>query len=198
MATIAACAYLWRRQTQVVPFAVGQVHVEKISIASPHDGIVQPDDAYPAGERPLYANIAKGDVAVRIERTNAAGAVDEVQSPISGSVSAVHAHAGQFVRKGDHILEIVSADSSYILCHLPDLGQEPPEPGEVDVRQRGRGARWVRTKIEAVGPASETTPTYEGVDIMKPERGIPLRIAAPKDVAFKPGSLVEVRFAPWS
>lgn len=196
-ATLVACAWLWRYQARIAPFALGEVHVEMGEVSSPHDGELLPVEDYADGQWPLYSEIRQGKTAARVKRSNEVGNTVEVAAPLSGAITEIHAHAGQQLKKGDKILTITSPESQFVLCHLPYQGQTPPKVGDaVDIRPHGRGAAWTRSVILAIGPAVEATPTFEGVDMARPGRGVPLRIAVPESMGARPGSLVEVRFGP--
>ncbi len=203
-ATVAACAWLWQRQAAVAPVAIGEVYGASVEIKSPYDGEVialgQGGGEEDGGNRqlwPLFAKLSQGDVAVRVRRSaeGAAGETIAVEAPLTGSVTARSALVGQHVRRGDVLLRISSASPEFIVCHLPYQWQTPPRAGaEVAVRIKGRSsATWVRSTVEATGPAVEPAPAYPGLDSVVASRGVPLRIALPKGFDALPGSLVEVR-----
>lgn len=197
VATIIACGWLWQYQSRVAPFALGEVHVQTAKVDTPYDGELLPVEEHAEGQWPLFTEIRQGKVAARVKRNNESGNIVEIAAPLSGSVTEVQAHAGEHLKRGDTILVISSHEAPYVLCHLPYQGQEPPQVGSpVDIRPQGRGLAWTRSVVLAVGPAVEATPTFEGIDMSRPGRGIPLRIAVPESLAVKPGSLVEVRFGP--
>jgi hypothetical protein len=199
LATAAACAWLWQRQAAVAPVAIGEVYGASVELKSPYDGeVISRGEAGKDGEIwPLFAKLSKGDAAVRIRRSfeGAAGETIDVEAPLTGLVTARPALVGQHVRRGDVLLRISSATPEFILCHVPYQWQHPPEAGaEVAVRLKGRsGATWVRSTVEAAGPAVEPAPAYQGLDATIASRGVPLRIALPTGMELLPGSLVEVR-----
>jgi len=202
IATIVACGWLWQRQAAVAPVAIGEVYGASVELKGPYEGeVVAVGNGDGAETWPLFANVAKGDVVVRIRRPAGAGSVAsegeviDVPTPLSGSVTARPALAGQHVRRGEVLLKVTSKEPEFILCHLPYQWAEAPEAGaEVAVRLKGRsGATWILSTIEAAGPAVEAAPAYPGLDSMVASRGVPLRVAIPKGMALIPGSLVEVR-----
>jgi hypothetical protein len=202
IATILACGWLWQRQAAVAPVAIGEVYGASVELKSPYDGeVVAVGSGEGADEWPLFAKVAKGDSVVRIRRTGGVasaaseGAVVEVPTPLTGSVTARSALVGQHVRRGDLLLKVTSSEPQFILCHLPYQWQEAPAAGaEVAVRLKGRaGAPWILSKIDAAGPAVEPAPAYPGLDSIVASRGVPLRVALPKGMTLSPGSLVEVR-----
>lgn len=207
VATIAACGWLWHYQGRVVPIAIGEVHGARVEIVSPCDGEVLPigSEEPGTGGAPwtVLATIARGDAAARIARRGSGDASEaaepeivEVHAPIGGQVTAAPTLVGQRVRRGEPLLTITSPHPTYILCHLPLQWQRPPEQGaEVAVRLKGRNAQlWRAAVVEAVGPAVEPAPAYEGLDATIASRGIPVRIALPQGMDLAPGALVEVRF----
>jgi multidrug resistance efflux pump len=194
LATVAACAYLWQFQARVAPYAVGEVHVESVAVTSPIAGELLPPGPA-AGAVALFAEVRQGDVLARVQSSANSSDVVEIAAPIAGRITAAAALPGQHVQRGDPLLTIVSPRSDYIVCHLADREQAPPTAGvEVAVRRQAVGAHWAATKVEAVGPAVEPAPIFHGDSHIVPERGLPVRIAAPADLGLLPGSLVEVRF----
>ncbi|HYO23809.1 MAG TPA: HlyD family secretion protein [Lacipirellulaceae bacterium] len=205
--TVAACGWLWHYQGRVVPIAVGEVQGARVQITSPYDGELLPVAAaeHEAGGAPrtMLSTIARGETAARIARRNSSGdgetsdaQIVELAAPIAGQVTAAPALVGQHVRRGEPLLTITSPRPTFILCHLPLQWQRPPERGaEVAVRLKGRNAQlWRGAVVEAVGPAVEPAPAYEGLDATIASRGIPVRISLPQGLDLAPGALVEVRF----
>jgi multidrug resistance efflux pump len=194
-ATLAACALLWRRQAAVAPYAVGEVHAEIVQVNSPAAGQLLPLSESDQSEWPLLTEVQQGGVVARLQPED--GATVEVTAPISGVVTAVAAHPGEWVRAGRPVMTISSARPKYIICHRPDQRAKLPRVGQsVMIRQRGHGGQWVISEVEAVGPAYEAMPAYHGAEAVPMVRGLPIRIAMPVDVDWPPGSLVEVRFPP--
>jgi hypothetical protein len=199
LATVAACAYLWRFQSRVAPYAVGEVHVESVVIKSPIDGELLPPEQAAGIDAPwpLYSEVRQGDVVARVKPSADSGEVVELAAPFSGRLTLAAAVPGQHVQRGDPLLTIVSPRPDFIVCHLPDREQAPPAAGlEVAVRRQAPGAHWAATKVEAVGPAVEPAPVYHGSATDIPQRGLPIRIALPADQGLLPGAVVEVRFPP--
>ncbi len=197
VATLAACGWLWRYQSTVAPVALGEVRGAMVVVKSPCNGellsaVVDGDDAFP-----LFAEVEKGAVAARVKDADNAGQIIEVPAPLTGQVAAMIAHVGEFVQRGDPLLAIASPQPAYIVCHVPDHGQGPPAVGaDVAIRRQVRGARWTPAVVEAVGPALEPPPPLSNGAMNGVVRGLPIRIALPKDLALPPGSLVDVRFPP--
>jgi hypothetical protein len=193
VATVAACAWLWRHQSSVAPFAVGEVHVDWVEIRSPCDGELLSVERYADGRWPLFAEVHEGTSIARVRKSS--DEIVDVRAPMDGVVTAVPALPGQPVQKGEPVLKMASPRAQYILCHLADLRGEAPKPGRrVAIRRHGRASGWTETVVEAVGPAVEAGPADQELGLA-PVRGLPIRIALPKDVPFTPGSQVDVRFA---
>src|SRR5436190_1810167 len=68
IATLVACAALWRYQARVAPFALGEVHSESATVKSPHSGELLPLVGYVDGEWPVFTAVKKGDVIARLKR----------------------------------------------------------------------------------------------------------------------------------
>jgi hypothetical protein len=201
IATLAACAALWRYQAGMTPVAIGEVHSNSVVINSPCDGellpLVDDADASPGGVTHwrTFAEIENGQIAARVRCSAASDQVIEVPAPISGQITSSPARLGQHLRQGDHILTIASPKPDFIVCHVPDRGRMPLVAGQrVAIRQQESGARWFTTMVEAVGAVVEPAPVHDGSLTGFAERGLPIRIALPKGVKLTPGSLVDVRF----
>ena len=195
IATILACAALWRHESRVAPFALGEVHVETAKLRSPIDGEVLAMDDSPNGQWPKFGEVKKGSVAARVKGSSEGAEAIDIPAPFTGAVTAIHAHAGQHVIRGDAILSLTSPEVKYLVCHLPQAGQAPPKVGAaVDIRGLGQATAWTRSVVLAVGPAVEEAAPSEGFDAARPVRGLPLRVAVPPEMSLLPGSLVEVRF----
>lgn len=195
--TVAACGWLWQRQGRVAPFVHGEVGAEIVEIRSPVEGELMPLDAQSDGQWPLFAQIEQGAVAARIQSTDGDPAIIDVTAPAGGVVTEISGAPGQWIAKGETILEIASAKPTFIVCHVPDSGASLPEPGsEVAVRLRGNGNPWASAKIQGIGPVVTSATVYDGSGIGASTRGLPVRIALPADLSLKPGALVDVRFPP--
>ena len=121
----------------------------------------------------------------------------QARSARNAATASVVGRPGQWVAKGETILAIASPSPTFITCHVPDDGSQPPQAGgEVAVRLRGAGKRWFATEIKAVGPIVSTATVYDGTSTGASVRGMPVRIAIPADLQLKPGALVDVRFPP--
>jgi hypothetical protein len=196
-ATLAVCGWLWRQQALVAPTAIGEVHADVVEITSPCNGELLPIESTTNGRWPLFAAVDREAVVARIKDRDDGDQIVELKAPVAGSIVAAPAVPGQIVRRGDLLVRVISPKPDFIVCHLTGQGQKAPEVGAaVSIRQRGRDGRWHASTVEAVGPAIEPAPTYQGADALAPIRGLPVRIALPEDVALTPGSVVEVRFPP--
>lgn len=194
-ATVVACASLWPYWAGVAPPAVGEVRYSSVVVHSPCDGELLPVDDDGPSSWPLFADVESGALLARVKSNDEAGQIVELAAPLDGRITATAALAGQHVAKGDPLLTIASSRPDYIMCHVPDRGQQRPRSGaNVAVRRRQPGAQWTPAKVEAVGPALEPAPAYQGGTAAAAERGLPIRIALPAGLELAPGSLVDVRF----
>jgi hypothetical protein len=196
-ATITACGWMWQQQGRMAPFVHGEVGAEVVAVRSPIDGRLLPIETQPVGQWPLFAKIAAGATAARLERLEGEATVIELPAPIEGVVTKVLGLPGQWVGRSETILEIASTKPTFITCHLPDVGAPPPKLGsEVAIRLRGNGNRWAAARIQGVGPVVATATVFDGTSVGATIRGLPVRIELPADLPLKPGTLVDVRFPP--
>jgi hypothetical protein len=197
-ATVAACGWLWRQQAGIVPNAMGEVHSAMVEIASPCDGEIQPLETSGDGVRPLFAQIERDDVVVRIkERTDGAAddSIVEMRTPLAGKIVSAPPLPGQFVRRGQILVKVVSPKPDYILCYLPASRLAPPKSGAaVQVRAVESGGPWQPTVVDAVGPAVDQPPPLTSADATTTHRGLPIQIRLPEGGGLTPGAAVEVRF----
>jgi hypothetical protein len=199
-ATVVACAALWRYQSSVTPFALGEVHVESIVVRSPVDGelLSRGDDA-DATELELYDEVEAGTVVGRVKEGDASSSIVELVAPQSGRIASIVARPGQLVSKGEPVMTVTASTGEFIVCHVAQHGGPVPKAGiVVAIRQQAPGARWTAAKVAAVGPAIELAPSYHGPAASAGDRGLPVRIAMPQELHLQPGTLVEVRFPPAS
>ena len=118
----------------------------------------------------------------------------EVRAPITGRVTAIYCVPGQAVIQGQLILTITSDDSSQVISYVRQDQRFKPVPGmPVELRSQLEGAL-VSAEVKQVGPRVESIPTQQLRDPKTPEWGIPVTIAIPQQIKFRPGELVEVRF----
>jgi hypothetical protein len=199
VATIAACAWLWRYNTRIAPNGVGEVHAAAVEIKSPCNGQLLPLSDSDNSQWSLFDNVKRDATVARVLDQDHNNQIVEVTTPLSGAIASKSAIPGQLLRRGDPILKVIAQAPDYILCHLATQWQSPPAVGsEVAIRPRGHGNLWYSTVVEAVGPAVELAPTAQGMDATVPSRGLPVRLALPKDIDLTPGSVVEIRFPPGS
>ncbi|WP_428304659.1 HlyD family efflux transporter periplasmic adaptor subunit [Lacipirellula sp.] len=196
-ATLAACGWLWQQQGRVAPFVHGEVGAEIVDIRSPVDGRLEPVEGQPGGQWPLFGKVSAGVTAARIALAVGEDSSLDLSAPIDGVVTKVSGLPGQWVGRGETILQIASSKPTFITCHVPDNGSKPPEPGTmVAVRLRGGGNRWAAAEIEGIGPIVASAIIYDGTSGGATTRGLPVRITLPTDLPLKPGTLVDVRFPP--
>jgi len=117
----------------------------------------------------------------------------DIRAPFTGTITAIHAWAGQNVRAGTPILTIAATQGQYIVSFVRQEQRVVPAVGmTVDVRVRSMPRRSSRSTIEEVGPQIEPIPAHHLRDPRVPEWGLPVRIAIPGDMALRPGELVDV------
>lgn len=194
--TLVACAWLGQKQALVATSALGQVHADAVDVVSPVDGKLIEIASASETHLPLFARVEREAVIARIQPRDD-GPVVEMRSPITGVIAASPVVPGQFVRRGQVLARVASTTPNYIVCHIVNPNARPPAVGaNVAVRPRGADSTWHASKVDAVGPAVEPAMELQGIEGLAPVRGLPVRVAIPKDVDLLPGSVVEVRFAP--
>ena len=196
-ATLGACGWLWQQQGRVAPFVHGEVGAQIVDVRSPVDGRLEPVEGQPDGQCPLFAKISVGATVARVGQDIGENTTVNLQAPIDGVITKVSGLPGQWIGRGETILQIASSKPTFITCHVPDNGAKPPEPGTiVAVRLRGGGNRWAAAEIEGIGPIVASAIIYDGTSAGATTRGLPVRITLPTDLPLKPGTLVDVRFPP--
>jgi len=119
----------------------------------------------------------------------------EIKSPISGTVTQIHARPGQFVQAGHPILEIASERGTSIVAFLRAEQQIFPREGmEVEVRTASDPYHAHSAQVESVAGQYDSVPARLLRDPKTPEWGIPVRVTLPQDVSVRPGELVRVTF----
>jgi multidrug resistance efflux pump len=117
----------------------------------------------------------------------------DVRAPFTGTITAIHAWAGQNVRAGTPILTIAATQGQYIVGYVRQEQRVVPVVDmTVDVRVRSMPRRSSPSKIDKVGPQVEPIPAHHLRDPRVPEWGLPVRIVIPGDMALRPGELVDV------
>lgn len=119
----------------------------------------------------------------------------EIKSPISGTVTQIHARPGQYIQAGHPILEVASERGTSIVAFIRAEQQILPREGmEVEVRTASDPYHAHAAKVESVAGQYDSVPTRLLRDPKTPEWGIPVRVTLPQDVSVRPGELVRVTF----
>lgn len=118
-------------------------------------------------------------------------------SPISGKVTAIHQHPGNFVNLGAPVVEIRSDKAECIIAYLKAPLAFEPEPGmQVEVISH-RGIRAIAGRAEVLdfGPQFVVLPAVfeRPLPVMVEERALTARISLPDLPTLVPGELVEIR-----
>ncbi|MDI6401154.1 hypothetical protein QLX67_04045 [Balneolaceae bacterium ANBcel3] len=117
-------------------------------------------------------------------------------APIGGQISNVFKSNGEYVERGDTILQIRTANPDYILAYVRHPAHVMPEPGtEVLVRKQGRDRIQATMYISEVGVHMETEEQLAGLFPNQPYEtiGIPVRVEISEDIGLMPGERVEMR-----
>ncbi|SMO47476.1 HlyD family secretion protein [Gracilimonas mengyeensis] len=119
-----------------------------------------------------------------------------IYAPMSGIVSKVYKHDGEFARAGDQILEIEATEPSYIVGYLRQPFVIEPEEGmEVEVRTRKPSRHFFTSHIVKIGGHIEILEPGMGTPgASAQESGLPIQIAIRNtgDVTLYPGEFVDI------
>ena len=120
----------------------------------------------------------------------------ELQSPISGTLVAVHCWPGQTVPTGGRIATIAADYGRHIVSYIPEGSPLVARPGmQVTLRTRAAGSRRLTSEVEQVGRRIEQIPSHQIAASKSPMWGTPVRIKMPADDLLQPGALVDVVFS---
>jgi hypothetical protein len=184
---------LWMQVGGVVQ-AVGEVDDLRVTVTSPTTGRVIALPHHTQGQWALYDQVRAGDVIAHLEGAEP-GAIVEVTAPIGGTLVDLACWPGQTVIPGAVIATISADQSAQVIGYIPEASSVEARPGmRVTMRPRTAGGRQYVGKVEQVGQQIEEVPRHQRVISSMPQWGTPVRIQAPDDVQFKPGTLVDLRF----
>lgn len=131
----------------------------------------------------------------RVARVMAEVAPKPVYASISGVISHIHFHAGDYVRAGEEIMKIESREPTYIIGYLRQpFSVEPTSGLEVEVRTRKPGRAFFSSRIEEVGGHIRTLePNLQRPGAMF-ESGLPVKISIADrgDIQLTPGEIVDI------
>lgn len=118
-------------------------------------------------------------------------------SPLSGKLTAILQHPGNFVNLGDPVVEIRSDKAEFVIAYLkPPLAFQPESGMHVEVISR-RSARAIagRAVILDIGPQFTVLPAafQRPLPVMLEERALTARVSLPDTLFLVPGELVEIR-----
>lgn len=146
---------------------------------------------------PVREAITVQEAAIREAAIQADALV--VRAPITGTVTALYAWAGQNVQAGMPILTIAATEGQYIVSYVRQEQRIRPVVGmPVEVTLRTLPRQHARSRVEEIGPQVEPVPLHQLADPNRAEWGLPVRIAIPVGLAVRPGELVDVAFKPAS
>jgi len=120
-------------------------------------------------------------------------------APISGRVSRVDKLAGATVVEGVPIVTIASTTPNRIISYLNQPLRIVPQVGmRAEVRSRGLVRKTGAATVTEVGPRMELFDAPLRVRGMgaAQERGLPIMISIPPDLAIRPGEIVDIRLLP--
>jgi multidrug resistance efflux pump len=120
----------------------------------------------------------------------------EIRSPITGTITEIHAWPGQVVQSGESIVTVAANQGRYIVSYLHEDQIIQPDLGDVvSVHSRSPGATHLKATITRIGPQVQRIPPHQLADRTTPKWGVPLRIELPSDLNARPGELVQLRFS---
>jgi multidrug resistance efflux pump len=204
-------AFLLHRHTEWV-MVTGEVEARQATISSPTAGILAPVSVR-IGK---LDRVRQGDVIARVESESSPAAqsqalrdltrlhsqssatqATEIRAPLSGCVTDVYLHPGQFVQSGQPILELVEEEASHIIAYIrQDQRVRPVRGMAVQVHLQSDPAHAYESYVETVGVQMVRLPDPMLRDHKTPEWGLPVRIAIPPTAGLRPGDSVNVVFKP--
>jgi len=165
------------------------------------------DPISPPPELPATVSVASRDALARVRETRHALELRsteihrstkdlELQSPISGTLVAVHCWPGQTVPTGGRIATIAADYGRHIVSYIPEGSPLVARPGmQVTLRTRAAGSRRLTSVVEQVGRRVEQIPSHQVAASKSAMWGTPVRIKMPSDDLLQPGALVDVVFS---
>lgn len=120
----------------------------------------------------------------------------EMRAPVSGTVTRLHRHAGEFVSAGDPVVDVSARTAEFIVGYLRMPAVIEPREGMV-VKVSSRGARRVEgeARVLRVGAGFEALgPAFAHPVALREERALPLMISVPPGLPVRPGEIVDVHF----
>jgi len=119
-----------------------------------------------------------------------------ITAPISGTVTAIKHQPNEFVKQGQEVMTITQDGGAYILSYVrPGTGIVPKKDMRVLVRGQS-GRKSAESRVQEVGTQVEPIPEHQLTNSKKPEWGIAVRIAMPREelLPLRPGELVVLNF----
>lgn len=147
-------------------------------------------------DEPLRAAIAVQEAKLRM--TEADLSPFRLQSPIDGTVTAIHHHSGEAVRPGQPILEIAADQPSHIVAYLRQPVQVEPKRGQtVQIRTRNGRRSTATGQVLHIGARLDTLPAalQSPVKLAGIELGLPVSISLPRKLKLRPAELVDIMVA---
>jgi multidrug resistance efflux pump len=119
----------------------------------------------------------------------------QLMAPMSGTVSAVHRHSGEYVSQGEAVVTIRSSRAEHIVAYIRQpLPIEPAVGMAVEVRSRNAGKTVGLGNILSIGSQMEPlTPVYQRPFFDAYESGLPILVSLPPELDVRPGELVDLK-----
>ena len=172
----------------------------QVTVAENYDLVSAPaelPEAVPAASREALARLRETRRGLELRRKELYLSTQslEIQSPISGTLVAVHCWPGQMVPPGGVIATVAADYGRNIVGYIPEESSLVARPGmRVTLRTRVAGSRRLTSEIEQVALQIERIPSHQRTVSTTPQWGTPVRIKMPSDAVLQPGALVDVVF----
>lgn len=168
------------REALVAEYAAG---LERLKPGEGSDGLQQ-----------IHAGIDAALQAQEAELEAAEGA-NAVRAPISGMIMQLNRHSGEQVARGEALFEIRGEKPEWILGFIRQpIAFRPQEGDLIKVLSRSRPRRFAEAKVIRVGIHLQSFAQplrVRGFDASQ-ERGLPVLIEYPEDLALAAGELVDL------
>ncbi len=123
-------------------------------------------------------------------------ASNEILAPVSGMISKVHHPPGTYVRSGDPIVTISSAQAGWIVTYVDQqFGRTLRKDDKVRVRVIGDITVVAEAKVTELGTQYQPMPQPMRRAADVPQWGLPVKVSIPSALPLLPGEMVELVFA---
>ncbi len=149
----------------------------------------------PAIQEPLIQDSITAAIAAQEEQLRRTEGSTTLRAPMDGIVSVVYRRSAENITAGEPILTISSERPEHIIGFIRQPIAFAPKVGDrVEVRTRGVAVQKASATIQKVGSRLElfTQPLRVRGFAAAQERGLPILISLPENLAVRPGEIVDL------